>query len=74
MGYLGREIQYGTFAKQTFTANSSTTVFTLSNGVADANNLLVSIGGIIQEPNVAYTAVSTTLTFASAPVTNDPIF
>lgn len=74
MGYLGREIQYGSFAKQTFTADSSTTVFTLSNGVADANNLLVSIGGIIQEPNVAYTAIGTTLTFASAPVTNDPIF
>ena len=74
MGYLGRDIQYGSFAKQTLTANSSTTVFTLSNGVADANNLLVSIGGIIQEPNVAYTAVGTVITFASAPVTNDPIF
>ena len=74
MGYLGREIQYGSFAKQTLTANSSTTVFTLSNGVADANNLLVSIGGIIQEPNVAYTAIGTVLTFASAPVTDDPIF
>ena len=74
MAYLGREIQYGSFAKQTLTANSSTTVFTLSNGVADANNLLVSIGGIIQEPNVAYTAIGTVLTFASAPVTDDPIF
>ena len=74
MGYLGRDIQYGSFAKQTLTANSSTTVFTLSNGVADANNLLVSIGGIIQEPNVAYTAIGTVLTFASAPVTDDPIF
>ena len=74
MGYLGRDIQYGSFAKQTLTANSSTTVFTLSNGVADANNLLVSIGGIIQEPNVAYTAIGTVITFASAPVTNDPIF
>jgi len=74
MGYLGRDIQYGSFAKQTLTANSSTTVFTLSNGVADANNLLVSIGGIIQEPNVAYTAIGTVITFATAPVTNDPIF
>ena len=67
MGYLGREIQYGTFAKQTITPNGVLTTFTLDNTVADANNLLVSINNVIQEPNVAYTAVSNTLTFTSAP-------
>ena len=43
MAYIGRDIQYGTINKQTFTANGSTTVFTLDQGVADANNLIVSI-------------------------------
>ena len=75
MAYIGRDIQYGTFTtKQTLTADSSTTVFTLTQGVADANNLLVSIGGIVQEANTAYTAVGTVLTFASAPVTGDPVW
>ena len=67
MAYIGRDIQYGTINKQTFTANGSTTVFTLDQGVADANNLIVSIGGVVQEPNVAYTAVGTVLTFTTAP-------
>ena len=67
MAYIGRDIQYGTINKQSFTANGSTTVFTLDQGVADANNLIVSIGGVVQEPNVAYTAVGTVLTFTTAP-------
>ena len=67
MAYIGRDIQYGTINKQTFTANGSTTDFTLDQGVADANNLIVSIGGVIQEPNDAYTAIGTVLTFSSAP-------
>jgi hypothetical protein len=64
---MGRDIQYGTINKQTFTANGSTTVFTLEQGVADANNLIVSIGGVVQEPNDAYTAIGTVLTFSVAP-------
>ena len=67
MAYLGRDIQYGTLTKQTFTANGSTTVFTLDEGVSGAGSLLVSIGGVIQEPISAYTAIGTVLTFDSAP-------
>ena len=70
MAYLGRELQYGSFIKQTLSADSSTTVFTLDQGVGDANNLLVSISGVIQEPNVAYTASDTVITFTSAPTVN----
>jgi hypothetical protein len=67
MAYIGRDIQYGVLDKQSFTANGSTTVFTLDSGVKDAKSLLVSVGGVIQEPDVAYTASGTTLTFTAAP-------
>jgi hypothetical protein len=67
MAYIGRDIQYGVLDKQSFTTNGSTTVFTLDSGVKDAKSLLVSVGGIIQEPDVAYTASGTTLTFTAAP-------
>ena len=68
MAYIGRDIQYGVLDKQSFTTNGSTTVFTLDSGVKDAKSLLVSVGGVIQEPDVAYTASGTTLTFTAAPV------
>ena len=67
MAYIGRDIQYGTFSKQSLTPDGSTVTFTLDQGVADATNLLLSIGGVIQEPNVAYTASGTTLTLTAAP-------
>jgi len=74
MAYIGRDIEYGSFTKQTLTADSSTLVFTLDQSVLDANNLLVSVGGVIQEPGVAYTASGTTLTFTGTPVSGDPIW
>jgi hypothetical protein len=67
MAYIGRDIQYGVLDKQSFTTNGSTTAFVLDSGVKDAKSLLVSVGGIIQEPDVAYTASGTTLTFTAAP-------
>ena len=67
MAYIGRDIQYGVLDKQSFTANGSTTAFILDSGVKDAKSLLVSVGGVIQEPEVAYTASGTTLTFTAAP-------
>ena len=69
MAYIGRDIQYGVLDKQSFTANGSTTAFPLDSGVKDAKSLLVSVGGVIQEPDVAYTASGTTLTFNTAPAT-----
>jgi hypothetical protein len=74
MAYIGRDIEQGLFTKQTFTADSSTTVFTLSHAVVSANNLLVSVGGVIQEPDSAYTASGTVLTFTGIPTTGDLIW
>ena len=74
MAYIGRDIQYGTLDKQSFTANSSTTAFTLDSSVKDAKSLLVSVGGVIQEPEVAYTASGTALTFSEAPATGNAVY
>ncbi len=74
MAYIGRDIQYGVLDKQSFTADSSTTAFTLDSGVKNAMSLLVCVGGVVQEPEVAYTASGTTLTFTSAPTTGDIVY
>ena len=50
----------------TFTGDGSDTTFTISNAVADENNLLVFIDGVFQAQNV-YSISGTTLTFATAP-------
>ena len=68
MAYIGRDIDNGLLTKQTFTGvNGSTTVFTLDQSVGDATSLIVSVAGVIQEPNVAFTANDDTLTFTGAP-------
>jgi len=74
MAYIGRDIQYGTLDKQSFTANGSTKIFTLNSGVKDAKSLLVVLNGVIQEPEVAYTASGTTLTFVTAPTNGHVLY
>ena len=51
--------------KQSFTANGSTTSFTLTHSVSNANDLEVFVGNVRQEPTAAYTASGTTLDFGS---------
>ena len=53
--------------KQDFTANGSTTAFTLSSAVASANDIEVFVGNVRQEPTDAYTVNGTTLTMSAAP-------
>jgi len=74
MAYIGRDIQYGTLDKQSFTANGSTTAFTLDTAVKDAKSLLVVVGGVVQEPEVAYTASATTLSFSEAPPNGNAVY
>ena len=75
MAYIGRDIEYGTFTKQVITPpDSSTTVYTLDQSVGNARNLIVSVGGVIQEPDVAFTAVGTNLTFTSAPAQGSAVW
>jgi uncharacterized membrane protein len=76
MAYIGRDLEYGVLDKQTLTgANGVKTVWNdLTSGVASASSLLVSVGGVIQEPDVAYTASGTVLSFTSAPGIGDVVY
>ena len=70
MPFLGTTPTQGfvsSFPKQSFTPDGSTTVFTLTNPVATANDLEVFVGNVRQEPTTAYTAAGTTLTMSEAP-------
>ena len=67
MGYIGRDNRLTTFTKQSITANGTLTDFTLEQGVGDSSSILVSVGGIVQQPDVAYSATGKTLSFTSAP-------
>ena len=72
MPFLGTTPTQGfvsSFPKQSFTPNGSTTVFTLTNPVATANDLEVFVGNVRQEPTAAYSAAGTTLTMTEAPDT-----
>ena len=76
MAYIGRGPVTGSFEKQTFTADGSTTTFTLNYTVGSSSAILVSVSGVLQEPEVAYNIASggTTIVFTGAPETGETIF
>jgi len=57
----------------TATGDGSTVDFTLDYEYSDPTQLIVFVGSIYQEPTVAYTVSSFTLTFTSAPASGIPI-
>ena len=69
--YIGKNPQYGFFNKQLLSAPIGSSV-TLDRAAADTRQLLVIVGGVIQEPETAYTinAAGTTLTFTETPDTS----
>ena len=76
MAYIGRSPSYGAFEKQVLTADSSTTTFTLNYTVGSTSSLLVSVAGVVQEPEVAYNLTSggTQIVFSGAPTSGDTVF
>ena len=54
MAYIGRAPITGQFEKQLLSADSSTTSFALNWSVGSESALIVSVGGVLQEPGVAY--------------------
>ena len=76
--YIGVGPTFGTFDKQLITGDGSTATFTLDFPVAQAGQLLVSLDGIIQEPNFSFNISLSTgspkITFASAPANGARIF
>ena len=75
MAYIGTEPKLGRNREVddiSSSFNGSTTAFTLQVGGANvspgsANSLLVSLGGVMQNPNTDYSVAASTLTFTTAP-------
>ena len=75
MAYIGRQQTSGAFLKLDDLSsqfNNSTTTFSLTVGgesyyPGNPFTLLVSLGGIIQEPVASFTVTENQITFASAP-------
>ena len=76
MAYIGRDPAYGSFEKQSLTADGSTTTFTLNYTVGSSSSILVSVAGVHQEPEVAYNlaAGGTQIVFTAAPESGDTVF
>jgi len=76
MAYLGREPAYGSFEKQSLTADGSTTTFTLNFTVGSSSSIMVSVAGVYQEPEVAYNLSDggTKIVFTAAPSSGDTVF
>jgi len=76
MAYIGRSPLYGSFEKQPLSPDGSTTTFSLDYTVGSSSSILVSIAGVVQEPEVAYNLSSggTQIVFAAAPGASDTVF
>jgi hypothetical protein len=66
MSYIGAQPTTSAFVTDTFSANGSGTVFTLSVAPANTNSILVAVSGVLQDPST-YSVSGTTLTFSAAP-------
>ena len=76
--YIGVEPTAGSFDKQLITGDGSNATFDLDFPVAQAGQLLVSLDGIVQEPNFAFNISMSSgdpkITFAAAPANGARIF
>ena len=69
MAYIGQAPITGIFKKQSLSTDGSTTSFDLDFTVASTTSIIVSVGGVIQEPDTAYTLSggNTSIVFSEAP-------
>ena len=76
MAYIGKAPVNGFHTKQSITGDNSTTSFALSFTVADPSSLIVSVGGVLQEPGVAYSLSGggTNIVFSAAPSSTDTVY
>ena len=76
MAYIGQAPINGFHAKQSLTGDGSTVTFTLDQTVATETGIIVSVGGVLQEPSVAYdlTVGGTKITFSEAPSSTDTVY
>ena len=73
MAYIGQAPITGIFKKQSLTTDGSTTSFDLDFTVASTTSIIVSVGGVLQEPATAYTlgGGGTSIAFTAAPASTD---
>ena len=82
MSYIGQRPVVGRYIKLDQISsgfNGSETSFSMTAGSqavfpGTARNLLLSLGGVIQEPDTNFTISGSTLTFTTAPVANTTFF
>ena len=82
MPYIGKQLSNGNYLKLddiSSSFNGSTTTFSLTNGGSayypgSEFSILVSVGGVIQEPESAYQISNDEITFANAPTAQDSFF
>ena len=76
--YIGIEPSYGAFEKQLITGDGTNSTFDLDYPVAQAGQLLVSLDGIVQEPEYAFSiqlaSGSPKINFADVPSNGARIF
>ena len=76
MAYIGKSPVNGFHQKQSLTTDGSTVTFTLDQTVADETSIIVSVGGVLQEPKVAYNLAGggSQITFTAAPASTDTAY
>jgi len=77
-GYIGLDPSYGTFEKQLITGDGTNATFDLDYPVGQAGQLMVSLDGIVQEPeyafNISMSSGNPKITFADIPSNGARIF
>ena len=76
MAYIGQSPITGLFKKQSLTTDGSTTSFDLDFTVASTTSIIVSVGGVVQEPETAYVlgGGGTSIVFTAAPASTDTTY
>lgn len=76
--YLGATPEYGIFQRQVIIGDGSTTVFNLDYPVSSSTQILVSLDGVIQEPEYSYSAYTSagqgTINFSEPVDANGRVF
>jgi hypothetical protein len=82
MSYIGRDIRTGAFRQlddisSGFDGSDTTHTMQVNStnvSVGDVNQILLSLGGVIQNPGTDFTVSGSTLTFTTAPAANTSFF
>jgi hypothetical protein len=82
MAYIGKTPLVGNYSKIddiSSSFNGSDTSFTLQSGGTNIvpqneQSIIISISGVVQEPNTAYTVNGSTITFTGSPQSTDTFF